>query len=387
MPQMERVLILSASYGDGHQQAASAVAEALVQRSPDVDVRTIDYLKTVHPIVNSVARFCYLKSVRFVPQLYGLFYKSTSKITSRSLIQRQLDRLGLEEFADYLRAYQPSIVLSTFPVPSGVMSVVRERGLFTVPSATVITDHTVHSQWIHPNTDHYFVGSEHVRQGLIRRGIPASRVTVTGIPIRPAFLSDLNRSQIRANLGLTDALPTLLIMAGAYGVTADITHICEALFQSPIQAQVIVVCGRNEKLRTQVDEIATRATNPVRVYGYSTVMHELMAISDLIITKAGGLTVSEALAMELPMIVYRPIPGQEVQNAIFLVKSRVAVLARSRQDVVVQAERLLSEGHRLARMRAATNTIRKATAAADIAEQLLQVEVLPAVRPREQSGA
>jgi len=114
MPKLERVLILSASYGEGHQQAALAVQEALVARNPGVDVKIIDYLHTVHPMLNSVARYCYLKSVRFAPALYGLFYKGTSRITSRSLLQRRLNHLGLEDLAEYLHAYRPTVVLSTF---------------------------------------------------------------------------------------------------------------------------------------------------------------------------------------------------------------------------------------------------------------------------------
>ncbi|MHB1684746.1 MAG: MGDG synthase family glycosyltransferase [Bacilli bacterium] len=375
MPKLRRLLILSASYGEGHQQAALAVRDALMDENPDLDLQIVDYLEMVHPMLNSVARYCYMKSVRFAPALYGLFYKGTSRIAPSSLIQRRLNHLGYEDLADYLSAYKPDVILSTFPTPAGVVSMLKEQGLIDIPAATVITDHAIHSQWIHHYTDHYFVGSEHVKRGLMIRGVDERRISVTGIPVRPAFLAANNRAEVRAKLGLEDDYPTLLIMGGAYGVLGDIVQICEELFQSDRRAQLIVVCGRNEKLRQTIEQLSKDAKNPVWVFGFTREVHELMAVSDLIVTKAGGLTISEALAMELPMLLYRPIPGQETQNATFLVKSRVAVLARTRRQVLGHIDRLLrDDGTRLRRMRVNTNTIRKVTAARDIARKLAEIE-------------
>ncbi len=378
MPKLERVLILSASYGEGHQQAALAIRDALLEIYPTLDVRIMDYLRTVHPVLNSVARYCYLKSVRFAPALYGLFYKGTSRIAPSSLLQRRLNHLGFEDLLEFLSEYRPDIVVSTFPTPAGVMSLLKERQLTAIRSATIITDHAIHSQWIHAGTDHYFVGSDHVKTGLIRRGVPENRISITGIPIRPAFLAPRNRAEIRTKIGLRDDLPTLLVMGGAYGVLSDIEQICGELFQSRIHTQMIVVCGRNDKLREAIEELAKSARHPVWVFGFTREVDELMAVSDLVITKAGGLTISEALAMELPMVLYRPIPGQEVQNAAFLVKSRVAVLARTRKQVVEHTERLLQDGAaRLHKMRMNANTIRRSTAASDIAARLAEVELCP----------
>nr|NNM90482.1 hypothetical protein [Bacilli bacterium] len=374
MPKLGRVLILSASYGEGHQQAALAVQDALIGENPDVEVKIIDYMRMVHPIINSVARYCYLKSVRFAPALYGLFYKGTSRISPESLLQRRLNHLGYDDLAEFLDDYKPDVVLSTFPTPAGVMSLLKKRNLTTVPDATVITDHAIHSQWIHPYTDRYFVGSERVKKGLILRGIAEDRIQITGIPIRTNFLASMDRKTIRLKFGLDESMPTLLMMAGSSGNMGDAAQICELLFNSSTKMQVLVVCGRNEKLHKEIKAIATHTTNPVWVFGFTREVHELMAVSDLIITKAGGLTVSEALAMELPMLLYRPIPGQETQNASYLVRSRVAVFARNRNQVGAYVERLFRDnGARLQKMRANTVTIRKTTAALDIAKGLSTV--------------
>ncbi len=374
MPKLDRVLILSASYGEGHQQAALAVQDALIEQNPGIEITIVDYMRMVHPIINSVARYCYLKSVRFAPKLYGLFYKGTSRISPESMLQKRLNHLGYDDLAEFLNSYKPSVVLSTFPTPAGVMSMLKKRGLTDVPDTTVITDHAIHSQWIHPYTDHYFVGSDHVRKGLIARGIPDDRISVTGIPIRPTFLAPSNRAILRNKYGLDEELPTILMMAGSSGTMGDAGQICDEMFQSSTRMQIMVVCGHNAKLHKEIQELSREARNPVWVFGFTRDVHELMAVSDLIITKAGGLTVSEALAMELPMLLYRPIPGQETQNAAFLVRSRVAVFARNRKQVNAYVERLLSDdGTRLKKMRTHTNMIRKATAASDIAKGLERV--------------
>ena len=380
MPKLTKVLILSASYGEGHHQAAVAVREALVEAHPDVEVRIIDYMQMVHPTLNLFARYFYIKSVRFAPSLYGFFYKGTSKLKPTSLIQRRLNQLGLEDIAEFLDEYQPNYILSTFPTPAGVISMLKKQGLCRIPSATVITDHAIHSQWIHDNTDHYFVGSEHVRRGLVTRGIPSDRISVTGIPISAKFMEKKDKDSIRASMGLESDQPTLLIMAGSYGVMSDIEEICGELFHSDKRMQIIVVSGRNEKLRLQLEALAADATNPVLVFGFTREVDQLMAISDLMVTKAGGLTISEALAMELPMLLYRPIPGQEVQNTSYLVKSHVAVFARTRKQVMQLVYRLFFEDQgKLERMRNHAKNIQKRTAAQDIARILVEVESMPLI--------
>ncbi|MCL6548929.1 MAG: glycosyltransferase [Alicyclobacillus sp.] len=381
MSPLSRLLVLSASYGEGHQQAAYAVRDALANQSPQTRVEIMDYMRTVHPVLDSVAKYCYLKSVRFAPALYGWFYKGTSQIPPTSLIQRQLNSLGIEELAETLNEFQPDVVLSTFPTPAGVVSYLKQQRRTHVPLATVITDHAVHSQWIHPLTDLYFVGSQHVRRGLLARGIPDESICVSGIPIRPAFQQPFDRPALQRKYGLDPGLPTVLVMGGAYGVMGDICQICEELFQYPHPVQVLVVTGRNERMRAQLSALQRNATNPVWVYGFVSEIWELMAVSDLILTKAGGLTISEALAMQLPMILYRPIPGQEVQNARFLVASGVAVLARSRRQVSEHLyELLVRRPEKRLTMRNRTLRVRKLHAAEEIAAGLIEIANRSATR-------
>lgn len=369
---LSKLLVLSASYGAGHQQAALAVRDALARTSPETEVRIMDYLHCVHPTLDSIVKYCYLTSVRYAPALYGLFYKGTSQIPPQSLIQRQLNSLGISELEATLQEFQPDAVFSTFPTPAGVMSYLREQGRTSVPTATVITDHAIHSQWIHPHTEMYFVGSDFVRRGLIARGIPAETVYVTGIPIRPTFLDRLDKRSLADKYGLRSDTPTVLVMGGAYGLMGDIPSICEELFRYPYPVQTLVVAGHNNKMMMQLEAMLETATQPARVFGYVSEIHELMTVADVILTKAGGLTVSEAISLQLPMVLYRPIPGQEVQNAEFLVRKGAAVLAGNRREVSKQLRSLLVEDRqKLQRMRRRAGRIAQGNAADCIAEKLV----------------
>ncbi|MCL6636936.1 MAG: glycosyltransferase [Alicyclobacillus sp.] len=371
MSQLRRLLILSATYGEGHQQAAYAVRDAVMAMQPETEVQIVDYIRAVHPVLDSVVRYCYLKSVRFAPALYGWFYKGTSQIPPSSLIQRQLNSLGIDEMEATLHEFQPDVVLSTFPTPAGVVSHLKQQGRTRVPSAVVITDHAIHSQWIHPWTDMYFVGSDYVRHGLVARGIPGEAIQVTGIPVRPAFHQRFDRLALCHKLGLSPQLPTVLVMAGAYGVMGDVEQICAELFHWPQPLQVLVVTGRNARMKAHLDELLPDASNRVRVYGFVHDIWELMAVSDLMLTKAGGLTISEALALQLPMLLYRPIPGQEVQNAKFLVRQGVAVLARNRREVSEHlVDLLLLHPDKRQQMRHQAQQIRLLHAAERIADSL-----------------
>ncbi|UOF91081.1 1,2-diacylglycerol 3-glucosyltransferase [Fodinisporobacter ferrooxydans] len=333
MHTIRKVLILSAEYGEGHQQAALAMKEAFMQADSSIQVEIVDYLQMVNPLLNSVTRYCLIQSVRYAPSLYGYFYNRTGKLKSSSRIQTYLNQLGIDELEQYIHDFKPDIVISTFPAPAGVMSVLKERGLTNVPTATVITDYAIHNQWIHPFTDMYFVGSEYVRRGLIARGVSEQKIYVTGIPIRSSFAAPLKKMELIQKYKLDPNLPTVLLMGGSYGVLSDITSIGEELLKFARPIQVLIVCGRNEKLYSHFQKRSDDASNLARIFGFTHKINELMAISDLIITKAGGLTVSESLAMELPMLLYRPIPGQEQQNSKFLVQSQVALLAKTRNQV------------------------------------------------------
>lgn len=363
------ILILSAGYGEGHNQAATALAQAFKERRHPIRVSVVDYVEMVHPIINSITRFAYKNSVKYAPKLYGLFFKRTNDIHPASNLQQLVRQFGSRKLLRYIHATEPTIVINTFPLSAGTLSWLKQQRRTHVMAATVITDYTVHSQWVHDEIEYYFVGSEHVKQSLVAKGIAAENVAVTGIPIRPSFHYLYDRRHLKHTFGLDDR-PTALIMGGWHGVFN--ASLCERLAEKQ-DIQLLFVCGGDRKLYNRILPLQMRFPDRVRVFGYVTNIPELMSVSDFILAKAGGLTTSEALAMGLPMLLYRPIPGQEEQNADYLINEGVACLARNTQQLFTQFERLCNDREQLNNMKKRAELFKlRGNAASVIAEQTLQ---------------
>lgn len=315
-----RVLLFSATYGAGHVRAAEALIEAFQIKEPSAKIIHLDFGAFLGKTFNAVVKSAYLEMIKYTPRLWGKFYYRTARIPAHSAFQRFLNRLGRSEFLKCINSLQPDLIICTYPTVAGVLAQLRTEQLLTVPLVTVVTDYAVHSQWIHQGVDLYIVGSQDIYQGLTSRGISPYRIKVTGIPVNPKFENQLDRRKISVKLGLYPNLPTILIMGGAYGVLEDAKRLFNIIADTETPVQAIVVCGRDEKLYKSLESVIAKARNPVHRYGFVHNVEDLMTVSDLIITKAGGLTVSEALTKHLPLLIYKPIPGQEEENSIYIQK-------------------------------------------------------------------
>lgn len=389
---MVKVLLVTASYGEGHNQAAHAVAEAL--EAHGATPRIVDYTDWLHPAVRSLTKFTLLQGVQRVPSLYGVFYRSMSRMDPASSIQRQMHHLGMQQLKDFLASWQPDVVASTFPSPAGVVSELRRTGRTQLPNAAIITDYAFNGQWIAENIDAYYVPVQSAKMEFISHGVSDERLHVYGIPIRARFndsqvrLLLRERMQLREEQRLRRDKPLILLMGGGAGLLGDPANWQRVVKR--IDAQFVIICGNNVRLRKL---FAPLACDRVRVLGYVHNVEEWMAMADLIVTKAGGITVTEALAMELPMLIYRPIPGQEVENARFALATGAAELASN----LVQAESLLEEvvadPGRLARMRASAQKLSAVRSAADqIAVSLIDLaaraeDMLVSSRGAERPGS
>ncbi|OLN31919.1 MGDG synthase family glycosyltransferase [Desulfosporosinus metallidurans] len=312
------VLIFSATFGAGHVRAADAIIEALRAKDPDVKITHLDFGAFLSKTFNSVIKNTYIELIKHTPKLWGKFYYRTSKIPPDSVFQRFLNGLGRREFVKLIQALQPDLVICTYPTVAGVLAQQRLKGVLNVPLVTVVTDYAVHSQWIHPGVDLYIVGCEGVSKGLVARGIDSRSIRITGIPVSPKFDLEYDRTELLRQLNLDLDRPTVLVMGGAYGVLGGARAVCKILADATYPVQSIIVCGQDEKLYKSLDSIIEEGQNPVARFGFVRNVEELMSVSDIIITKSGGLTVSEALTKRVPMVIFRPIPGQEEENAIYL---------------------------------------------------------------------
>ena len=213
-----------------------------------------------------------------------------------------------------------------------------------------MTDFDVHALWIHPHISGYFAAHDEVAWRMAERGIPAERIRVTGIPIMPVFGEQYDRAACAAEFGLDPAKTTLLMMSGGAGV-GGIETLAERLLELEGDFQLVALAGRNEKLLAELQELALRYPGRLFPMGFTRVIERIMAASDLAITKPGGLTTSECLAVGLPMVVVSPIPGQEERNADFLLENGAAMKACDAGALAWRVDRLLREPERMAAMR------------------------------------
>lgn len=324
-----KVLVFSASFGNGHLRAAEAVIEGIRIQEPSAIIRHLDFGDFLSKPINTVIKNIYGEIINHIPKLWGRFYYKTSMVQPRSISQRFLSKLGRNEFLKYVNLFKPDFIVCTYPTVSLVLAQLRYEKILQVPVVTIITDYTVHSHWVHPGVDRYIVACNEVRKSLMAWGIEEACIHFTGIPVSPKFEEEIDREYILSKLGLKPGLPTFLVMGGSYGILKSANRICKILADSQAPVQAIIVCGKNEKLYESLKELITRARNPIVRFKYVHNVEELMSVSNLIITKAGGLTVSEALTKHLPLLIFKPIPGQEEENAHFIQKIGAGIVAET----------------------------------------------------------
>ncbi|MCY0877469.1 MAG: glycosyltransferase [Firmicutes bacterium] len=335
------VMILAARYGDGHLRAAKAIGLKLLLLEPTLNVGILDYYQFVNPLLDSAIRWAYLSSVRFVPSAWKRFYTATQKIDPESPTQQFLNRIGIESFYEAIRAEPPKVIVSTYPTAAGVVSTLKRQGRIDALNYVVMTDYSIHSQWIHKYVDLYFVGGDEMKAALVARGVPDDRILVSGIPVDSRFEQPVNEEAVRKSLGIGPD-PVLLFMGGSYMPITEFSYVLSQIDKVTLPHVTIVVAGREENRRQVALSYQKRATHPMVVLGYVNNVHELMGISALLISKAGGLTTTEALCRGVPMLIYRPIPGQEDANAMYVVRHGAGLLAKDHDDVSEMITHLLS---------------------------------------------
>lgn len=359
-----RILIFSASFGGGHKSASEALRRYFrAHHASSVEVRVVDFFEEFTPSLNVLAKFAYQQSVAFFPELYGTFFEATNVLPTNPVVH-ELKAFGFQRAVGYIDRFAPDAVISTFPVAGGVVSDIKaERPLL---AATVITDFGVHRTWLHPSTDLYFVACKEVQEDLVVRGIPYDRIVVSGIPVHERFGVPLDKRACRKELGLADRFTVLLTSAA--GLTGEIRDIAAELVGSGIQ--VAAATGHNARLKRRLDTLAKKH-ELLHVYGYTQEMHRLMYAADVLVGKAGGLTVSEALAVGLPLIIYNPVPGQEIYNVDFLVNYGAGLLSRDGEDVVEKVRFLSTHRERLAQLAANAAALGRPHAAQTVCERVL----------------
>jgi processive 1,2-diacylglycerol beta-glucosyltransferase len=364
-----RVLLLTASYGSGHNAAARSLAEAFAAER--ADVRTVDHFhELVHPAFARLSQALYYRVLRWAPALWGAAYTLGDWMPSDSALGLGVTRLGTSGLARLLQTFAPDVVVTVHATPALAMSALTASGLRLPPHTTVVTDFVAHSQWIAPHIDRYCVADDEVRNEFIARGIPRQRVLVTGVPVRAAFAAPADGQAARRRLDLSPDVPVVLAMAGSHGSTGRLPDVTAALLGARRPLQGLVVAGRDAALAQQLRRL-TRGS-PVRVLDYVDDIRDVMAAADLLVTKAGGMTLAEAIAAELPVLIYGSLAGQERQNERFASRGGIALVARSRRELSALLERALASPSLLERLRDRMRRRRRPDASRRIVQVVLE---------------
>ena len=339
----DKYLILSATFGEGHKQVANAISEAVEYLLADAEPITIDIMEWIHPYLYPISHYIYKRGIKKFPQVYSFLYKKTRVKNSFSVTLNSVFLSGMQTMLKIIREIKPKVVVSTYPFAAGIISKLKEQGLIDIPAVTIITDYTDHSYWIYPYTDQYVVGSPQVRDRLIALGVEEDKIKHTGIPVRKRFLEVLPKGLLLEKYRINPNIFTILIMGGGDGFFGKGLSAFRALESISIPTQIFIVCGKNKKLKKQLEWEFNDSKHDVRILGYCENVHELMAISDLMISKPGGVTTSEAMVMDLPLLIYHSLPGQEEDNAEYLYRSGIAFVAKSEKELIGQIENLVRD--------------------------------------------
>jgi processive 1,2-diacylglycerol beta-glucosyltransferase len=371
---MTRVLVLSASYGSGHNMAAQSVARAF--EAANAQPIVVDHFRElVSPTFERVSRALYHRVLRWVPRAWGVAYAVGDAMTTDSPLAFGVPRLGARRLARLLATLAPDLVVTVHATPAVAMSALADRGVRVPPHVTVVTDFVAHSQWIARGVDRYCVAADEVKHEFIARGIAPDRIVVTGVPVRPEFEQDVDPAAARAEFGFAPDRPVVLAMAGAQGSFGRLPVVARALLATRRPAQAVIVAGRDADLQAKLERL-TRSGS-VRTLGYVATIRRLMAAADVLVTKAGGMTIAEAMAAELPLITYASLPGQERRNERFASRAGIALVARSRRELARALERALGDPGLLERLRAHMRDLRRPDASHRVAAAALGLGRIP----------
>lgn len=377
---MGGVLILSARIGAGHVRAAQAIERAYAETAAHESVHHAEVFDYANPLFRRLYSQAYVDIVNTVPALYGFYYDEREKWAKYDLLRPAFTRLNTRPFMKLLERHQPDMTVCTHPMPAEIVSWLIAEGRIKTRQAVVVTDFDIHVQWVCPNPVHYFVGIDEARAHLEVLGVPASDITVSGIPIDPVFNHPKPSTAMRSKHGLSWDAAVILVSAGGFGM-GRVEEILNSLLRLRRSTQVVAICGQNEELKERIIQLAHSVPpdSPVKikVVGYTKEMDEFIAASDLVVGKPGGLTMSESLASGQVFVVVNPIPGQEERNADHLLEEGAAIRCNNLPVLAYKIERLLDNPVRLATMRENVRRLARPRAAYDIVAKLQHLRGSP----------
>jgi len=358
-----KVLITYVSAGAGHRRVAEAVYNCLKNNRPDLNLELVDLLPSADPFFRFCYNFGYSALVHYANWLWGFFFWMTEFRLTRWICRKSsliVNYFSCRKFANYLIKEEFDFIISTHFLNSELAANLKLKNKIKAKLITIITDFGVHPFWISKGTDLYIVASKATKDKLLTMGVEESKIKDSGIPFAPVFIKNQNRAGLAAKLGIKADMFTVLIMTGSFG-SGPLEEISESLCS---QAQVLVVCAKNKKLFCRLQK---RNLENVKVFGFVDNAQELMAVSDLIVTKPGGSSIAEFLNMELFPIFISAIPGQEQENIRILAGYGVGCTLKNVKQIKELIVELKNDPRKLQTLKKNTGQAAKPFACQEIA--------------------
>ncbi|OFI06185.1 processive diacylglycerol beta-glucosyltransferase [Clostridium acetireducens DSM 10703] len=345
-----RVLILSVSAGGGHSHAAEAIKSYIKIYDKNSQVKIIDTLKYINPIIDKVVIGGYLKTIKITPSLFGKLYNYSENDFALSSLSAKINEMLAYKLLPLIKKFKPEILITTHPFTTEMLSILKRKYKVDLPGMSIITDYTPHSFWLHQNIDAYIVANSDMIDEMVLKGIPKKNIHPLGIPVNPKFMNKHNKKYTLEQLNLKENVTTLLIMGGSLGI-GKISDVYKELIKVNKNIQIIAITGNNKKLYYELLNLQKTSNKKTSIIGYTNEVNKYMQACDLLLTKPGGLTITEALICNIPLALFSPIPGQEEKNAEFLLKHNLAIKLKNIKDCRETIEKLLSSPNTLKTMR------------------------------------
>ena len=352
------ILILSASTGGGHMRASKAIEGYMTQQNKDINVKIVDSLLYISPILNKTVTGGYVYLATKTPKLYGKLYDLTNKDHKLANFVTRLNNIFANKLLPLIDEFRPDIIITTHPFPTEMVSRLKSKKEINIPLICIMTDYAPHKAWINDKVDAYIVANDDMVTKMVTEGVDSRCIYPYGIPVDEVFFEEKEKQLVIEDLGLDKSLPTILMMAGSFGVS-NVFDVYENIIDIDLDFQIILVTGKNQKLYNHFEEVIGSSPKKTKLIYFTEEINKFMQASDIIITKPGGLTVTEALACNIPMAVFDAIPGQEEENAEFLLKHNMAVRisdGNSCREAIIE---LLKDGEKLEDMKEACKSFDK----------------------------
>ena len=326
------ILLFYASYGSGHLSAATAIEQYIRENYPDAKTLKIDCVEYINKSINKISTSAYKSIILKTPVLWGQVYKLLKNDTILDITQFS-NRFMAKKIFTLFEDFEPDLVISCHPLGGQITSFLKSHKKTNCKLATVMTDFASHKQWLigKDYTDYFFVSNIEMKTSLISEGIYPNKIYVSGIPISPNFYKNYDKENIYKSLNIEKNKKNIIFFGGGslgLSSSSNIQAILTSLLQATDESyQIIIISGKNQKLYNDFQKTInnTYHKSQIRLIDFTTELPELLPITSFVITKPGGLTITECISTNVPIILINPIPGQEKENAQYIADNKMGI--------------------------------------------------------------